>query len=144
MNTPTYAGSLPHGHLFLLAGVVLVYLMAVPLTHEVTLPKIPFAILRPHARAQALAAQQGPRADDEVRLGHAFPAFPSEAIPAPSRPGIIWIPGFYRGTTAHGAFRWKWITGHYENPPNPGSVWIAPHIEDLGDGKVYIGGFWRE
>lgn len=144
MNTPTYDGSLPHGHLFLFAGVILAYLMAVPLTHEVTLPKVPFAILRPHARALALSAQQSPTADEGVRLGHAFPAFPSEVIPAPSRPGSFWIPGFYRWTTAGGSFRWKWITGHYENPPSPGAIWIAPHIEDLSAGKVYIGGFWRE
>ena len=63
-----------------------------------------------------------------------------ERIPPRPGPEVVWIPGYYvaRGES------WVWVAGHYERPPRPGAVWVAPRYENRSPTEVHFSlGFWR-
>ncbi len=62
-----------------------------------------------------------------------------ESIPAPPAVGFVWIPGYY-GVVGRS---WVWVRGHYERPPHPGAVWVAPEHIRHGAQFEFRGGHWR-
>jgi hypothetical protein len=71
------------------------------------------------------------------------PQNPLEQKGNPPGPGYAWVPGYYSWSATHGGHHWTWFKGHFENPPRAGAVWVAPHFEDTGSDRIYVGGYWR-
>jgi len=78
-----------------------------------------------------------------VESSQAFPPFPRETRGSAPGAGYAWVPGYYSWTATHGGHHWTWFKGHFENPPRPGAQWVAPHFEDTGSDRIYVGGYWR-
>lgn len=53
-------------------------------------------------------------------------------------PGFVWIPGAWVWRT-----QWVWARGHWEHPPQPGAVWVAPSYENRSTNQVFIQGGWK-
>lgn len=73
-----------------------------------------------------------------IYLGIAPPPVLMEAPPPPPAPAMMWIAGFW----APDGPRYRWIAGHYEQPPYPGAVWFGPRYERGDRGWGYHRGYW--
>jgi len=54
--------------------------------------------------------------------------------PPPSRHGEVWVEPYW-GWTGN---QWEWIDGHWDLPPQPGAIWVAPQW----DGQGWVPGYW--
>lgn len=138
MNSPTYSGSPPYGHLLLLTAAALA---ATSVGLRVSVPQNPFA--RGYVRQVIEAAQPQAGAPKNVETSDTLPPPPHEVVGVSPGKGYTWVPGYYLWAAVRGGHHWVWFKGHYEHPPHPGAAWMAPRLEDLGGSPVYIGGYWR-
>lgn len=68
------------------------------------------------------------------------PAMQQEVVLAQPGPDYKWVPGFW--TWRNGTY--QWVSGHWEIPPHPDSVWIAPHYEpESSGGYRFYEGYWN-
>ena len=116
-------------------------LLALSAGPEVRVPRNPFG--EDLAPRGAVAPQPAAAAGVAVESGDVFPPIPGEVAGVSPGAGYQWVPGYYSWTASHGGHHWTWFRGHYENPPQHGAVWMAPHIENTGLSHVYVGGYWR-
>jgi hypothetical protein len=140
MNSPTHSGNPLHGNLLLGFTTALAALAALSLGPDVRAPQNPFSenfLTQRATVAKAASARV-------VESSTAFPPFPKELKGVAPGPGYAWVPGYYSWTVSHGGHHWAWFRGHYENPPRMGAIWVAPHFEDTGSDRIYVGGYWRQ
>ena len=71
-------------------------------------------------------------------LEQAPPAIRIEQRPSPPSADVIWIDGYWNWN--HQAYSWE--GGHYERPPQPNVVWVAPRYESEGRGVRFTRGQW--
>ena len=75
-----------------------------------------------------------------VQQPPAMPAPPQEVITVqPGPPGALWINGYY----AFDGYRYVWVGGHWEMPPQGYRIYVAPHWAWRRGSYVYIRGYWR-
>jgi len=136
MNNPTRAARPFHGQaLMFVAAAAMLGLPSGPGT-SVQVDSL--------ARAFSRGAAAAPRAPAAyVESSQALPPFPRESAGAPPGRDYRWVPGYYRWTAVRGGYHWVWFKGHYEYPPRAGAQWMAPHFEDCGNTRIYVGGYWR-
>jgi hypothetical protein len=70
----------------------------------------------------------------------------TRVIGRPSRPGQVWVPGYYRwGSRRRRRSRggWVWVPGRWVTPPRAGAVWVPPRWNRRGDGFGFVAGRWR-
>jgi hypothetical protein len=67
------------------------------------------------------------------------PVVAQEAITERPNDQSIWVGGHYRWQTG----QYLWVAGHWETPPVPGTVWVAPQWQPKGAGYVLAGGSWQ-
>lgn len=79
-----------------------------------------------------------------VESGNVLPPVPAEKPGVSPGPGYAWVPGYFSWSATRGGHHWTWFRGHFENPPRPGAVWVAPHFQDTGSDRIYVGGYWRQ
>jgi hypothetical protein len=73
-----------------------------------------------------------------VYIGIAPPPIRIEAPPPPPAPSFVWVPGFWAPQGHH----YRWIAGHYMDPPYAEASWIVPHYEHGPQGWRYREGYW--
>jgi hypothetical protein len=66
------------------------------------------------------------------------PPPPLEAPPSPPFASAIWIGGQH----VWNGVAWIWTSGHYEAPPQPDAVWVAPAQVSVGGTLVVRPGAW--
>ena len=71
----------------------------------------------------------------------------TEAKPAVSTAGAVWVPGFWNlegdpMTAPRGG--WVWVPGRLENPPMPGASWDDAHWGWNAGWYTWIPGHWDE
>jgi hypothetical protein len=54
--------------------------------------------------------------------------------PPPSRHGEVWVEPYW----AWDGMQWVWVDGHWDLPPQPGAIWMAPQW----DGRAWVPGYW--
>jgi len=75
-----------------------------------------------------------------VQQPPAMPAPPQEVITVqPGPPGALWVNGYY----AFDGYRYVWVGGHWEMPPQGYRIYVAPHWAWRRGSYVYIRGYWR-
>ena len=72
-----------------------------------------------------------------VQIGPPAPVV--EVRPAPPHVGYVWVPGYYGWN--HGDYRW--LPGHWANPPRRHAVWIEPRWVHEQHGWYMTPGHWR-
>ncbi len=137
MNSPTYSGSPPYGHLLLLTAAALA---AMSVGLRVSVPEDPFQ--RTFVRQDVEATPVQAAAPQYVEASDILPPPPHEVVGVSPGTDLTWVPGYYMWAAVRGGHHWVWFKGHYEHPPHPGAAWMAPHFEECGGGTVYVGGFW--
>ncbi len=142
MNSPIQSGTPTHGHLLMGFTTALAALFALSIGPELVAPQNPFSQNFFMQRAAMLERVAHAR-PAYVESSQAFPPFPTETRGAAPGAGYAWVPGYYSWTATHGGHHWTWFKGHFENPPRPGAQWVAPHLEDTGSDRIYVGGYWR-
>ena len=60
-----------------------------------------------------------------------------EPGPAP-RVGYVWIDGYW----APSGHRYRWVRGHWEQPPYEGAHWTHPHYDHYREGWELHEGHW--
>ena len=108
---------------------------------ELVAPQNPFS---QNFLVQRVAPRFVPAKRSYVETRDAFPPFPREEHGQAPAAGYAWVPGYYSWTATHGGYHWTWFRGHFENPPRAGALWVAPHFEDTGSDRIYVGGYWRQ
>jgi len=73
-----------------------------------------------------------------IYIGIAPPPIRIEAPPPPPAPSFVWVPGFWAPQGHH----YRWIAGHYMQPPYAEASWIVPHYEHGPQGWRYREGYW--
>ena len=141
MNSPTHSGNPTHGNLLVGFTTALAALFALSIAPNVVAPQNPFAQNFITKRAAIERRISAAAATNES--GTVLPPFPLERKGNPPGPGYAWVPGYYSWSATHGGHHWTWFKGHFENPPRTGAVWVAPHFEDTGSDRIYVGGYWR-
>ena len=66
------------------------------------------------------------------------PAPPAETPPPAPFAGATWIGGRYEWN----GIAWAWMSGYYQRPPQPGTVWVAPNNVTVGGTLVVRPGRW--
>lgn len=77
----------------------------------------------------------------DVHLGTPPPPRYEVVVPAPSAEAV-WVPGYY----AYDAplVRYVWVAGHWQVPPTPNHVWVAPRYVRRADRIEYYEGGWHD
>ena len=73
-----------------------------------------------------------------IVVTQAPPAPQQEVVLARPSGDYVWVPGYW--TWREG--RYQWMSGHWEMPPNRGSHWIAPRVEQEGNAYRFYEGHW--
>ena len=74
-----------------------------------------------------------------VSIGIAPPPIPYEPPPPPPpAPTMVWVTGFWVPQGHH----YRWVAGHYDQPPYPGAYWSHPNYDRYSDGWRYDEGHW--
>jgi hypothetical protein len=80
--------------------------------------------------------------------GYVYPQVPPSPTSAPyetmtARPNneAVWIPGYYDFTGQGDQYRW--VPGHWENPPYGTRSWQPPTWQQTNGGYVYVRGRWQ-
>ena len=58
--------------------------------------------------------------------------------PPPPGPPVVWVHGYWAPQGHH----YRWVAGHYENPPYEGAYWSHPHYDHYPQGWEYHEGHW--
>jgi hypothetical protein len=88
---------------------------------------------------QSPAAAPAPTGRDVIVVREAPPAPRSESMSAQPSPQQTWVPGYWSWHEG----KHTWVAGHWETPPSPGAVWVAPRWEQRADGYAFTPGGWR-
>jgi hypothetical protein len=60
------------------------------------------------------------------------------ASPAPTQ-ASVWMVGHWNSE----AGQWKWVAGHWENPPSPSAAWAEGHWVPSNGGWTWVNGTWN-
>ena len=74
-----------------------------------------------------------------IIVTQAPPALQQEVVLAQPSPQHVWLAGYWTWRDA----RYEWMAGHWELPPNSGSVWVAPRWEREGNAYRFYEGYWN-
>jgi hypothetical protein len=74
-----------------------------------------------------------------IIVTQAPPAMQQEVVLAQPSPQHVWLPGYWTWRNE----RYEWMAGHWELPPNSGSVWVAPRWEQEGNAFRFYEGYWK-
>lgn len=66
---------------------------------------------------------------------------PYESMPPRPNRDAVWIPGYYDYTGQGDQYRW--VHGHWENPPQGYRNWVPPTWQPTNGGYVYVRGQWQ-
>jgi hypothetical protein len=75
-----------------------------------------------------------------IIVTEAPPALQSEVALAQPSPNYVWLAGYW--TWHNNGSGYQWVSGHWELPPRPGSVWVAPTWQQQGNAYKYTEGYW--
>jgi hypothetical protein len=67
------------------------------------------------------------------------PPPPAEYVTAQPTPSAIWVAGYY----GYDGYRYVWVAGHWEIPPQGYGVFVRPHWIYRGGQYFYVRGYWR-
>jgi hypothetical protein len=74
-----------------------------------------------------------------VVVSTAPPAVRHEVVPVSPGESYVWVPGYW----AYQNTRWVWVSGHYENRPQPGALWVSGHWDHTRHGWIWTPGHWE-
>ena len=74
-----------------------------------------------------------------VIVTQAPPALQSEIVQEQPSSQHKWIPGFW----TYRESRYVWVAGHWEIPPRPDAVWVAPRWAPESGGYRFYEGYWN-
>lgn len=63
----------------------------------------------------------------------------AEYVTAQPTPSAVWVAGFY----GFDGYRYNWVPGHWEIPPQGYVVFVRPHWIYRGGQYFYVRGYWR-
>ena len=111
---------------------------AVMVTTTTTTP-MPVAVAAPagYAGNTAYATAVVPGMTTTI-VTQAPPALQQEVVLAQPTPQHVWLAGYWTWRNE----RYEWMAGHWELPPNSGSVWSAPRWEQQGNAYRFYEGSW--
>ena len=66
---------------------------------------------------------------------------PYESMPPRPNNEAVWIPGYYDFTGQGDQYRW--VPGHWENPPYGSRSWQPPTWQQTNGGYIYVRGHWQ-
>ena len=79
-------------------------------------------------------------ANGAILVMQAPPVLQQEVISAQPSSDHRWIPGYWTWRNE----RYEWMAGHWELPPEPSSVWVAPRWERTDNGGYrFYEGYWN-
>jgi hypothetical protein len=68
-----------------------------------------------------------------------YPAPPADVVTPQPTPSAVWIAGYYN----FDGYRYTWVGGHWEIPPDGYVVFHRPHWIYRGGSYIYVRGYWR-
>lgn len=74
-----------------------------------------------------------------IIVTQAPPALQQEVVLARPSGDYVWVPGYWTWRES----RYQWMSGHWEMPPNRGSSWNPPHVEQEGNSYRFYEGHWN-
>ncbi len=78
------------------------------------------------------------QAQISVYIGAPPPPLRYEVPPPLPGPGFVWVEGFWAVQGRH----YRWVPGHYDQPPYPGAYWSHPHYDHYPEGWRFHEGHW--
>ena len=75
----------------------------------------------------------------DVSIFHATHKGREEIVLSQPTPQHVWLAGFWTWRND----RYEWMAGHWELPPNSGSVWVSPRWEQQGNAYRFYEGYWN-
>lgn len=73
-----------------------------------------------------------------VSIGVPPPAVVYERPGQAPNPGWVWVEGYWKPVGHH----YRWVRGHWEQPPYEGAYWTHPHYDHYRRGWVLHEGHW--
>jgi hypothetical protein len=67
------------------------------------------------------------------------PPPPAEYVTTQPTPSAVWVAGYY----GYDGYRYVWVAGHWEIPPQGYGVFVRPHWIYRGGQYFYVRGYWR-
>jgi len=67
------------------------------------------------------------------------PAPPADYVTAQPSPSAVWVAGYW----IYDGYRYSWVAGHWEIPPQYYTVFVRPHWVNRGGQYFYVRGYWR-
>ena len=67
------------------------------------------------------------------------PAPPADVVTQQPTPSAVWIAGYYN----YDGYRYAWVAGHWEIPPDGYVVFHRPHWIYRNGSYIYVRGYWR-
>jgi hypothetical protein len=86
-----------------------------------------------------ITVTSGTPAGTTTIVNEAPPALQTDVAVVQPGAGYVWITGYWTWRSN----QYQWVAGHWELPPTPSSVWIAPTLEPRGNAYKFTEGYWN-